>query len=67
MKTLVSDTDAVADYEGWAIAMCSLLDRIEMVSDDEDAVRKLTKGRFEIAARHGFTVVFSGQGAGYVQ
>ena len=48
------------DYETWAIEMATLLDRIEFVADDEEAVRKLCAGRFDIAERCGFDVIFTG-------
>jgi len=44
------------DYPGWAIAMCSLMDRIQMVADDEEAVRKLLSWRFGIAEQHGIKI-----------
>ena len=56
-----------ADYESWAIEMLTLLDRIEAVADDEEAVRILTQGRFEIAERHGFTVEMGEQTTGFLQ
>ncbi len=55
---------AEVDYEKWAIAMCSLLDRIEDVADDEDAVLKLCRGRFELAEEHGLEVDFLGPTSG---
>ena len=62
-------TDALKcpDYRLWALEMCALLDRIEAVADDEEAVMVLTQGRFKIAERHGFTVVFDGRTTGGLQ
>ena len=52
------------DYEAWALEMCALLDRIEAVADDEDAVRKLCRGRFALAKKHNLTVTFLGPTSG---
>ncbi len=52
--------------EDWATALCTLLDRIEMVAGDEVAVRKLCRSRFAIARAHGFTVEFGEPASGSV-
>ena len=53
-------TDGGVDEMAWASDLCTLLDRIEMVADDSDAVKKLCRFRFEIAEKHGMTVEFFG-------
>lgn len=55
------------DWERWALAQTDLLDRIEAVADDEEAVRVLCRGRFELAEQHGLTVEFLGPHTGYDQ
>ena len=52
------------NYRDWAVELCTLLDRIEMVADDEEAVRELLQGRFDIARNHGFEVVIDGPASG---
>lgn len=52
-----------ADYESWAINLCALLDKIELANDDSE-VAKLCGQRFEIARKHGLTVMFGGEGSG---
>ena len=49
------------DYEAWALAMCTLLDRIEQAADSADDVRGLCQQRFAIAKQHGLTVQFLGE------
>ena len=51
----------------WVAELCTLLDRVEMVADDEEAVRELLHGRFDIAKKHGLDVVFEGSASGRVQ
>ena len=53
------ETDQV-DYQAWAVDLLSVLDAIEQVADDEEAVRRLCRFRFTIARQHGLTIVFSG-------
>ena len=55
------------NYEAWAVDLCSLLDRIEMVADDEEAVRELCHGRFALDEKHGLEIVFLGEQADTVQ
>ena len=49
--------------------MCSLLDAIEQRLQDDDTVGalNLVQGRFEIAEKHGFDVVFNGLASGRIQ
>jgi len=56
--------EAVVNYEEWALDMCSLLDRIEMVANDlatiipeVEEISALAQGRFSLAEKHGFRVV----------
>ena len=49
---------------GYLGSLCTLLDKIELASDDEDAVRQLCHQRFEIARNHGFTVEFENETSG---
>ena len=58
---------ASVNYEAWAVDLDGLLDRIEMVADDEDAVRELCYGRHALAEKHGLEVVFLGEQAATVQ
>ncbi len=44
--------------------MCSLLDRIEMVAEDESQVRVLCRGRFEMARDHGLEVRLTDEASG---
>ena len=44
------------NWELWALDMCSLLDKIEAVADDEDRVLELVHGRFAMAEGHGLTI-----------
>ena len=53
--TIDKDT---TDYESWAVSLCTLLDKIELASGDEDEVKKLCSQRFDIAEEHGMTVTF---------
>ncbi len=55
------------DWEAWAVDMCSLLDRIELVSGDEQAVRDLCAGRFDMARKHGLEVKMQGETTGVDQ
>ncbi len=48
------------DYQAWAVDLSSVLDAIEQVADDEEAVRRLCRFRFRLARQHGLTIVFSG-------
>lgn len=41
------------DYQAWAIALSTLLDRIEQAADSADDVRELCGQRFDIARKHG--------------
>ena len=54
--------DSSSDTQ-WAIELCTLLDLIELHADDAEKVRELCRARFEIAEKHGLTVVFSGEAA----
>ena len=56
----------MSSIEEWASELCALLDRIEMVADDEDAVRDLCRQRFAVAEKHGLTVVFGEPASGMV-
>jgi hypothetical protein len=51
------------DYEKWAFAMCSLLDAIELNADNEEKVRELVGGRFELAEQFGMRIVWGGPAA----
>ena len=51
------------DWQAWALDMCSLLDRIEAVADQEE-VRELCAGRFDIAREHGIEVQIVGKISG---
>ena len=51
------------NWEGWALDMCSLLDRIETTTDDEKT-RTLCQDRFELARRHGLDVEMHGETSG---
>ena len=54
------------DYEGWALAMCSLLDEIERCAGDElirprdmpHRIEELCSMRFNLAEKHGLEVRF---------
>ena len=48
------------NYEQWAKDLSYLLDAIEAVSHDEDAVHALCRQRFSIARAHGLRVEFMG-------
>ncbi len=48
------------DYEGWARAMCVLLDRVEAVTEDE-IVLKICSDRFALAEQYGLDVIHTGQ------
>ena len=48
----------------WALGMCRLLDKIEGVYDDPEAVHKLCQDRFELAREHGLTVEIIGLTSG---
>lgn len=50
----MNDDDFNPDF---ARDLLTILDRIETTTDDED-ILKLTKERFVLAERYGFTVVF---------
>jgi len=52
------DPTGAVDFERWAMAMCALLDRIELSADRPDQVRECCKARFELARRFGVTVEF---------
>ena len=56
--------DDVPDNYAWGSDLMSLLDRIEMVADDADAVRVLVKERFAIGKKHGFEITFEGEASG---
>jgi len=49
----------IADYEGWALAMCTLLDRIENENNDPE-VDTIVRQRFALAEAHGFKVEWTG-------
>lgn len=55
------------DYKSWAMAMATLLDRIELESDKPETVRRLCHMRFEIAKANGAKVVFGEPVSGLVQ
>ena len=55
------------NYEAWAVALCTLLDHIEMSADDPDKVRSLCKERFEIAENYGLTVEMGFPVSGEIQ
>ncbi len=46
------------DYTSYISALMTLLDRIELASDDEEAVREICSQRFQTAEDHGFTIEF---------
>ena len=48
------DTDV--NWRAWAIDMCTLLDRIEVVQDDAAAVQALCWDRFALAKAHNLIV-----------
>ena len=48
------------DYQNWALAMCCLLDAIEIHADDEAMVRELVWQRFRLAEQHGLRVEMLG-------
>ena len=48
------------DFQAWGADLSTILDAIEQVADDEEAVRRLCRFRFRIAEQHGLTIVFSG-------
>jgi hypothetical protein len=52
------------NWEAWAIDMCSLLDRIELLHDDGEAVYELCQGRFDMAREHGLEVQMLGPTSG---
>ena len=52
-------SDTHIDYRGWALALCMLLDEIELAPDN-DALGDLLKHRFSIAEEYGMTVKFLG-------
>lgn len=54
------------DYPRYVDALLSLLDRIEMETDDE-TTHALCKQRFQISEDHGFTVEFGEPASGVVQ
>lgn len=66
-EAIRQDRQEVLPYKSWAIAMCSLLDQIEIVADDEDSVRELLKGRFALAKQYGLTVERSHETSGSLQ
>ena len=53
-----------ANYEQWALSMCVLLDRIELLADDPDRVRDCCRKRFDLARQHGIKVEFGEQTSG---
>ena len=55
------------DWRGWALDMCSLLDRIEVVRDDPRLVHKLCQGRFDMARKRGLIVEMTGLASGMDQ
>ena len=52
------------DWEALALDLCDLLDLIEVVADDEAAVREAVEGRHVLAEKHGLTVEFLGEASG---
>ena len=66
-KVLGYELEAKVDWQAWAMAMATLLDRIEIESDKPETVRKLLHMRFEIAKAHGAKVVFEGPISGLTQ
>ena len=55
------------DWQGWALDMCTLLDRIEAVCDDPEAVHKLCRERFTLGEKHGLTFEIIGLASGMDQ
>ena len=47
------------DYQGWALAMCTLLDRIENENEDPE-IDEIVRQRFALAEQYGFKVEWSG-------
>ena len=60
---------AEINYEKWALDMCSLLDAIEKALSDSDYERAmtLTRGRHDMAEKHGLKVVLTGVQTGGIQ
>ena len=58
---------AELDWQAWALDMCNLLDRIEAVCDDTEAVHKLCQGRFALGEKHGLTFEIIGLASGMDQ
>ena len=54
------------DYMQWAFDMCTLLDRIEQVCNDDD-VEILCCERFKLAEKHGVKVEYTGMITGLLQ
>ena len=54
------------DYPHYVTALLTLLDRIEMETDDK-TTHALCKQRFQIARDHGFTVEFGEPASGVIQ
>lgn len=52
--------------EAWAADLCTLLDRIAMVTTEPE-VEELCHARFDIGRRHGLTVVFYGEQPTHIQ
>ena len=55
------------DWQAWALDMCNLLDRIEAVFDDAEAVKKLCHARFALGEKHGLTFEIIGLASGMDQ
>ena len=56
-------TEINTDYKQWALDMCTLLDRIEFINDDEN-IKVLCHERFVLAEKHGLGVTFLGETTG---
>lgn len=54
------------DYNSCISALLTLLDRIEIETEDETTIHDLCKQRFQIAEDHGFTIEFGGPASGAV-
>ncbi len=71
-KAAGEDQSAPVDFEAWAVALCTLLDKIELLvlnseyTDDMAEVGELSRQRHDIAREHGLDVVFDGIGSGRI-
>lgn len=55
------------DYESLCVALCTLLDRIDLAAEDPDGVAELCRQRFEIVRAHGLAVEVLGMSSGELQ